>query len=301
MNRRSFCSVLIAVAILPALVLAQDIPTTAPAGARAGRGRGAPRKPIDPNLPTLWIIGDSTVKNGADTGDNGQWGWGNPIRYYFDETKINVQNRAVGGTSSRSFQDTHWPWILKEIKPGDYVIMQFGHNDAGTPKGNGNELVAVPRRGFGRGAASQPATSAPAQMDMLHSFGWYMRKYVTDAGERGAAMSIICTPIPRNRWNESGTIAPDAWDQTCKEAAEMSGAKFIDLNALIIKKYSALGKDKVTAELFPQGEAVHTDWAGAILNAESVIDGLKSIDSPLVKYLKPSPPTGLINPWGKAR
>jgi hypothetical protein len=138
-------------------------------------------------------------------------------------------------------------------------------------------------------------------MDMLHSFGWYMRKYVTDAGERGAAMSIICTPIPRNRWNESGTIAPDAWDQTCKEAAEMSGAKFIDLNALIIKKYSALGKDKVTAELFPQGEAVHTDWAGAILNAESVIDGLKSIDSPLVKYLKPSPPTGLINPWGKAR
>src|SRR5438045_6608762 len=35
-------------------------------------------RPIDPNLPTLWFIGDSTVKNGADTGNNGQWGWGNP-------------------------------------------------------------------------------------------------------------------------------------------------------------------------------------------------------------------------------
>jgi len=60
-----------------------------------------------PALPTLWIIGDSTVRNGQDTGNNGQWGWGNPIASYFDQTKINVQNRALGGTSSRTFRNRH--------------------------------------------------------------------------------------------------------------------------------------------------------------------------------------------------
>ena len=58
------------------------------------------RLPIDPKLPTLWLIGDSTVRNGQDNGGNGQWGWGNPIVHYFDKTKINVQNRGAGGTSS---------------------------------------------------------------------------------------------------------------------------------------------------------------------------------------------------------
>jgi lysophospholipase L1-like esterase len=276
------------------------------------------RIPINPNLPTLWIIGDSTVRNGSwDDGRNGQWGWGNPIRHYFDETKINVQNRAVGGTSSRSFQAQHWPWILEEMKPGDYVIMQFGHNDAGTPKGNGDEAIErpVPTRGGrgprgargGRGATSQPAdavaqapTSQPVVMESVHTFGWYMRKYVTDAREHGAVEAIIVSPIPRNRWQD-GTIPPDGWVATCKEAAQTSGAKFFDLNAALIKKWTAMGQEKVTNELFPENEAVHPDWAGAITCAESVIDGLKEVNSPLVKYLKPEPPKDLKNPSGRAR
>jgi lysophospholipase L1-like esterase len=254
-----------------------------------------PRVAIDPKLPTLWIIGDSTVRNGSyEDGGAGQWGWGRPLRYYFDETKINIQNRAVGGTSSKTFMDQHWPWILKEIKPGDFLIAQFGHNDAGTPKGNDDELHAVAGRG-GRGAATAPATQ-----QMVHSFGWNMRKYITDAREKGAVWAAICSPIPRNRWTGE-TIGPDSWNDTCKQAAEGSGAKFINLNALVIKKYTELGKEKVTDELFPQGEATHPSWAGAVLNAEIVIDGLKQVDSPLVKYLKPEPPKDLKNPWGKAR
>src|SRR5438067_2209234 len=109
-----------------------------------------PTTPIDPKLPTLWIIGDSTVRNGQDTGNNGQWGWGNPIASYFDTTKINVQNWALGGTSSRTFQTIgRWDKVLAQIKPGDFLILQFGHNDSGaindtsraraTLKGNGEE------------------------------------------------------------------------------------------------------------------------------------------------------------------
>src|SRR4051794_8039633 len=75
----------------------------------------APRPALDPKLPTLWIIGDSTVRNGTlDNGNNGQWGWGNPIAHYFDKNKINVQNRALGGTSSRTYQTNAklWPTVL---------------------------------------------------------------------------------------------------------------------------------------------------------------------------------------------
>jgi lysophospholipase L1-like esterase len=280
-----------------------------------GRGQATrsvfqiPTIPIDPKLPTLWIIGDSTVRNGREDGGNGQWGWGNPIRHYFDETKINVQNRAVGGTSSRSFQTLHWGWIMEELKPGDYVIMQFGHNDSGTPKGNSDEVIErpVPARAGrgGRGATSQPAVaqapaSQPAQIESVHTFGWYMRKYVTDAKEHGIVESVILSPIPRNRW-QNGTIAPDGWVATCKEAAQTSGAKFFDLNAALIKKWAAIGQEKVTADLFPEGEVVHPDWAGAISCAESVIDGLKDVNSPLVKYLKPEAPKDLKHPTGKAR
>lgn len=54
--------------------------------------------------PTVFIIGDSTVKNGQGNGAGGLWGWGDPIVRFFDTTKINVENHALGGTSSRTFQ-----------------------------------------------------------------------------------------------------------------------------------------------------------------------------------------------------
>jgi hypothetical protein len=53
----------------------------------------------NPALPTLFLIGDSTVKNSWDKGDGGLWGWGRPLTAYFDTTKINVENQALGGTS----------------------------------------------------------------------------------------------------------------------------------------------------------------------------------------------------------
>ena len=73
-----------------------------PAGA-PGNGRYVPPVPADTNLPTLWLIGDSTVRNGTlgDNGPAGQWGWGAPITAYFDLKKINVVNRAFGDPASQ--------------------------------------------------------------------------------------------------------------------------------------------------------------------------------------------------------
>ena len=82
--------------------------------------------------PTLYIIGDSTVKNGKGKGDGSLWGWGSFLDESFDTTRVAVRNYALGGRSSRTFiTEGHWDQVLAQLKPGDYVIMQFGHNDGG--------------------------------------------------------------------------------------------------------------------------------------------------------------------------
>src|SRR5689334_3565273 len=82
--------------------------------------------------PVFYIIGDSTVKNGDGTGKGQLWGWGSFMADYFDTSKITVENDAIGGRSSRTFlTDGRWDRIMAALQKGDYVIMQFGHNDAG--------------------------------------------------------------------------------------------------------------------------------------------------------------------------
>src|SRR6185369_14755803 len=83
---------------------------------------------INPRLPTIFVVGDSTANNHA----NGGLGWGDPFINYFDATKVNVLNRARGGRSSRTFiTEGLWDKVLGEMKKRDFVLIQFGHNDAG--------------------------------------------------------------------------------------------------------------------------------------------------------------------------
>src|SRR5580765_8626436 len=80
--------------------------------------------------PTLFIVGDSTVKNGT----RDQVGWGEQIGALFDSTRIKVDNRAIGGRSSRTFiNEGRWDKILADAKAGDFVLVQMGHNDGGKP------------------------------------------------------------------------------------------------------------------------------------------------------------------------
>src|SRR5436190_22627813 len=115
------------------------------AGFIPGSRAADPATPAPAAKPTLWIIGDSTVKNST----RGQQGWGTPFAGLFDGGKIRVENRALGGRSSRTFlREGLWEKVRLDIKPGDFVLMQFGHNDGGpldegraraSLKGNGNE------------------------------------------------------------------------------------------------------------------------------------------------------------------
>ena len=98
--------------------------------------------------PTLFIVGDSTVKNSTP----GQQGWGDPLIMLFDPAKINVENHAIGGRSSRTFQtEGRWERILDKAKAGDFVLVQMGHNDGGSlddPRRAG--IAAGHRRGNAR-------------------------------------------------------------------------------------------------------------------------------------------------------
>lgn len=237
----------------------------------------------DPKLPTLFIIGDSTVKNGSGKGDGGLWGWGHPIAAYFDKTRINVENRALGGRSSRTFQvEGLWDKVLAGMKPGDFVMMQFGHNDGGplntgraraSLKGNGEETQEVEMQATGK-------------KEVIHTYGWYMRKYVADAKAKGAT-AIVLSPIPRNMWTD-GKVNRAAKDygKWAAEAAKDGGAFVIDINEIIAKRYEIEGPQKVQELYFTTADHTHTTIAGAKLNAECVIEGLKELkDCPLLKYL----------------
>jgi lysophospholipase L1-like esterase len=274
--------------------LGQTRPATAP------RIDHIPTTPLDPKLPTLWIIGDSTVRNGQDTGNNGQWGWGNPIASYFDLSKMNVQNWALGGTSSRTFQTMgRWDHVLSMIKPGDFLIMQFGHNDSGAVNDNSRARASLQ----GNGEETQEIDNQlTGKHEIVHTYGWYVRKYITDARDKGATMIIVCSPIPRNRWADGKVQRNTTYTDWAQQAAKQEHAEFINLNEIVSQKYDAMGQDKVTAEMFPENETVHPDWAGANLNAQSVVDAIKATPNcPITQYVKSEAPTDLKPPTGKAR
>ncbi|MBI3875298.1 MAG: rhamnogalacturonan acetylesterase [Verrucomicrobia bacterium] len=225
-------------------------------------------------LPTLWIIGDSTVRNNT----RGQRGWGDPIAACFDPAKIRVMNRALGGRSSRTFlTEGLWGKVLADMKPGDFVLMQFGHNDGGerfkgtrpraSLKGTGDET-------------EEGVVEQTGKKEIVHTFGWYMRKYCADAKAKGAT-AIVLSPVPRNLWRD-GKVARAANDygKWAAESARAEDAAFVDLNEIIARRYEELGEEKVGALFF--GDHTHTNPEGAELNAASVIAGLKGLkDCPL--------------------
>lgn len=244
----------------------------------------------DPNLPTLFLIGDSTVRTGSlGNGANGQWGWGAPIADFLDRTKINVQNRAWGGTSSRTFQTQgSWEKVLADMKPGDYVILQFGHNDSGPLNDTQRARGTIPGAGDQTEEIDNRLTG---RHEVVHTYGWYIRRFITDARSKGAT-AIVCSPIPRNNWTDGKVSrASQSYGKWSAEAAQAEDAAFIDLNELIARCYEQMGQAKVTGICFPPGEHTHTSALGARINAACVVEGLDALeDCPLTGYLRSAKP-----------
>jgi len=234
--------------------------------------------PANPKLRSLILVGDSTVRNGKGDGAQGQWGWGEPLAAFFNTSRINVVNRALGGRSSRTYiTEGLWDETLALIKPGDVVLFQFGHNDGGVPDEPTRARSSLPGVGEETLEIENPILK---RHETVHTFGWYMRKYVEDTKAKGA-IPIVCSLIPRKIWKD-GKVARNGKDYAgwARAVAAKEQVGFIDLNNIIADRYDALGEAAVEP-LFADPHT-HTSLAGAEINAEAVVMGLKRLkDDPV--------------------
>ncbi|MBD9091932.1 MAG: rhamnogalacturonan acetylesterase [Bacteroides oleiciplenus] len=238
---------------------------------------GASRKE---GCPVVFTIGDSTVKN-KDNDKDGMWGWGSVIADEFNLKKVTVENHAMAGRSARTFLDEgRWDKVYDALQPGDFVLIQFGHNDGG-------DINVGKARGELHGSGNESKVflmEKTGKYQVVYSFGWYLRKFIMDAQEKGA-IPIVLSHTPRNKWKD-GEIErnTNSYGKWTREAAEMTGAYFIDLNKLSADKLQKMGPKKTPA--FYNTDHTHTSLKGARMNARSIAEGIKATDCPLKKYLK---------------
>jgi len=242
------------------------------------QSRASKQRAAAPNLLTIFVVGDSTANNNA----NGARGWGDPFVDYFDAEKINVLNRARGGRSSRTFiTEGLWDKVLSEMKRGDFVLIQFGHNDAGAINDATRARGSLP----GIGEETQEIDNLLTKKhEVVHTYGWYMRKMIADTKAKGATPIVLSLTV-RNIWKEGHVErGPGKFGQWAAEVAKFEHVTFIDVTTLIAGRYEELGEEKVK-ELFAT-DHTHTSPSGAELNASLVVAGLKMLkDKPLDRYL----------------
>ena len=228
--------------------------------------------------PTLYIIGDSTVRNS----NRPQCGWGELISEYFDSSLINISNQAMAGRSTRTFiKEKRWDKVLATLKKGDFVLMQFGHNEGSRPDTSKGGYRGVLK---GIGDETVDLLWKDSTVETVHTYGWYLKKFVNDVTAKGAT-PIICSMIPRNEF-VTGKVkrADNDYGKWAAEVAINEAAFFIDLNRITADKYDLLGPEEVK-KYFP-GDHTHTNLEGAGVNAASVVEGMRGLrNMALNKYL----------------
>lgn len=234
-----------------------------------------------PGRPVLFIIGDSTVHN---TGP-GLCGWGDVVHRHFDTNRIEIRNLARGGRSSRTFQTQGW-WsnLLAVARPGDFLVIQFGHNDAGPLDDTNRARGTLPGVGDETKEIFNPITQ---QQEVVHTYGWYLRRYINDARAAGLT-PILCSPVPRVPPHavQPETIPTNNYVNWARAVSEQEKVHFVDLYGLIMRRYAGLAPDEIKRRYFSTNDNTHTSRAGAELNADAFAEGLSRLqDCPLKGFL----------------
>ena len=189
--------------------------------------------------PTIFILGDSTIK--SYTFDEAPMsGWGQIIGSLFDADRANVVNYSMGG---RSFKNSYWEGRLNEIllagRVGDYILIQFGHNDESYDE----------HRRFGRGSTES-------------MYETYMTELYLPAIRSRGMIPVMVTPMPRVDGDSPAEVYSDSFvvrkfPALMKRLAEAAGITLIDLNAESLKYYNEIGPEATTA-IFMSIEAGET-------------------------------------------
>ena len=223
---------------------------------------------------TVYLAGDSTMAR-KDENKRPETGWGEKLQSYFDAKKVVIDNRALNGRSTKSYIDEgRWREIVDNLKRGDYVFIEFGHNDE---------------------KSEDPKRYAAPNTDYRHN----LIKFVTETRAKNA-IPVLLTPVMRRKFDENGNFVdthgeyPDA---VRKVAAELK-VPLIDMHRLsetIIKRYGAEDSRKLFLQLkegenpnYPKGveDNTHFNSFGAEEMAKAAVAEIKKQKLKLRKYLK---------------
>ncbi len=248
---------------------------------------------------TVFMIGDSTMANKPLAKENQERGWGQMLPVYL-QGKIKVDNHAVNGRSSKSFIDEgRWDKVMGLIRPGDYVIIQFGHNDEKiksadrytVPGGTFDENL----RRFVNDAKSKGAT--PILMNSIAR-----RNFPPNAGLDIASESDDKQKEWKGKYPEEGVILVDthgAYLESPRNVAKETGVTFIDMNKLTHKLVQELGPNSSrelfmwipanTYEFCPKGKIdnTHLNVLGGLVVSRLAVNALAEQMPELRKYIRP--------------
>ena len=202
--------------------------------------------------PVAFYIGDSTMRtNSNGQGWNGQWGFGLFAQEWFDENELVVENHGWGGTTSETYYNEKWSAVRSGIKEGDFVVIDFGHNDK-----SGDVFVT------------------------------YINRYIDEILAKGAT-PILCSRTPR--CSNGVPSADNTYRARGMAVAQQRGISYIDLEAQAMPMYKAFGTWKTTQ--FYQDGKLHTSLLGAWHNAYCHALAIAADESnPLRPYLKDTTP-----------
>ncbi|MDD6119964.1 MAG: rhamnogalacturonan acetylesterase [Selenomonadaceae bacterium] len=222
----------------------------------------------------VFLAGDSTVANYGCLKQPMQ-GWGQVLPTYFDSQQVCVCNYAICGRSSRTFvEEGRLARIAREIQAGDYLFIQFGHNDA---------TVAKPQR----------------YVEPTHDFGRYLRQYIAEARAHGAT-PVLVTPMQRRNFDDAGKLVYDhgPYIAAMQQVAQAEQVTLLDLSSISGQYFDQAGAEGTKQWFFhfpagelpnyPDGAADNTHFqpAGAALMCELLVGELEKTDLPLKNYLQ---------------
>jgi len=223
---------------------------------------------------TIFMIGNSTMANKPFKDGNPEKGWGQVFPIYFNEG-VSIENYAVNGRSTKSFIDEgRWENVLNKIKPGDYVIIEFGHND---------EKKDDPKR----------------FADANSNYRWNLEKFVDETRQKNG-IPILATPIVRRRFDENGNFYDTHGDypKVVREVAFEKEVILIDLHKKSEELLTQYGK-KNSRKLFlhiepgeysslPNGLSDDTHFSpdGAFRICDLVAEEIRLLIEELAQYLK---------------
>ena len=222
--------------------------------------------------PTVFITGDSTVKN-EDKDEDGMWGWGSQAYTIFNTKKCRIINAAKAGRSTRTFlAEGRWDAVYHSIEPGDYVLIQFGHNDIG-PIDNQKERGVIATADTDTCHVYRMASNG--QYQVIYSFGWYLRKFITDVRERGG-IPVLVSLTPRNEW-PGGKVERrnSTYGQWYRQVAEETDCALLDLHNITADALDKMGREQAAAMF--NHDHTHTSLAGAKLNARGIAKGIRQL------------------------